>query len=177
METFLYNKQTRRIETGQTLLELLVAMGAGVVVLSAITVIVITSLYNIQFAKTKNLATQYAQEGLEVTRHLRNSNFAAFNALPQDNCLASGSATLTPKGAGCGPNVIDPYANTFSREIVITLSDVLDNFRCGVPAPLKPPNKKVTANVSWTDGKCTVAFCHTVSLTTCLTDFMLIPTP
>lgn len=172
MEKFRY-KTTIATDAGQTLLELLVAMSAGVVVLAAITVIVITALYNIQFAKTKNLATQYAQEGLEVTRHLRNSDFSAFNALPQNNCLASASATLTPQGVGgCGPNIVDAYTNTFSREVIIRLSDVADGLKCGNPA-----KKKITANVSWTDGKCTVAYCHTVSLTTCLTDFMIIPTP
>lgn len=69
-------------QRGQTLLETLLALGVCVIILSAITVIVISSLNSTQFTKRQNLASQYAQEGMEVVRKIRDSGgWPAFSAL------------------------------------------------------------------------------------------------
>lgn len=146
-----------KMQKGQTLLEVLVALGASVFILTAITVIVVTSLSGTQFTKNQNLANQYAQEGIEVVRRIRDSGgWTIFSALNGSYCLAGGDTTLSPS---CNsPNI----GGTFVRKV-----DIIGNSKeCPVPAS---NGSKVTSTVSWTDGKCASGtYCHKVQLTTCL---------
>ncbi|MBI3069818.1 MAG: hypothetical protein HYY87_00750, partial [Candidatus Levybacteria bacterium] len=62
------NRFFGKVQKGQTLIEVLLALGTAVVVLSATVVAVLSALNNAQFSKNQSLATQYAQEGMEVMR-------------------------------------------------------------------------------------------------------------
>src|SRR5450759_3168005 len=83
---------------GQGLVEALIALGAAVVIISAITVAVITSVHNSDFAKYQNLATNYAQQGLAIVKQqslLDWNNTATYGGtLPF--CLNQGATTLPP---------------------------------------------------------------------------------
>lgn len=156
-------------ERGQTLIEVLAALGAAVLVVSAISLSVVNALSNAQYAKNQNFATQYAQEGLDIMREMRNSYFRTFINYSDDTyCLDKGvtakTALRVPLGAGCGVNV-----SPFVREVGIER-----DISCGVTS------RKVSAYVSWSDSKCTdpvVRYCHQVHLETCLSDFPIVPTP
>lgn len=63
---------------GQTLLEILVALGTGVVVLLALSTVVLSSLSAAQFSKNQNLATLYAQQGMEIVRSIKQTNWDSF---------------------------------------------------------------------------------------------------
>lgn len=63
---------------GQTLIEVLVALGVGVAVLLAVTNAVLSSLTGSDFGRNQSLATQYAQQGMEVVRNIRNSGWTIF---------------------------------------------------------------------------------------------------
>lgn len=157
------NKQQR----GQTLLEILIALGASVFILSAIAVVVTTSLSGTQFTKNQNLANQYAQEGLEVVRRIRDFSWANFLLLNNANyCLPQSQTNLTEKtGPNCTPT---PNIGVFLREIQIIHASV----DCLVPPPPVVSNgSKVRSTVFWSDGKCPGgAYCHKVELATCLHD-------
>lgn len=56
---------------GQTLLEVILAIGVAALVLIGLTRAVTVALRNAQFAKKQALATQYAQEGMEKVRAYR----------------------------------------------------------------------------------------------------------
>ncbi|MBI1919209.1 hypothetical protein HYS29_01330 [Candidatus Microgenomates bacterium] len=157
---------------GQTLIEVLLALGTAVVVLSATVVAVLAALNNAQFSKNQSLATQYAQEGMEVMRKMRNSNWSAFNDLSGSYCLAKDDVFLdiddSKNGAvlnGCSrtgspssnPNVDDIYA----RQVVIAK----DSAECGGAG-----TAKATVSVSWVSNKCTASnlYCHKVELVSCL---------
>lgn len=58
-------------EKGQTLIEVIVAITAGVLVVAALTFAVIFSLRNAKFSQNQNQATKLAQEGLEKVRSIR----------------------------------------------------------------------------------------------------------
>ncbi len=60
----------RTNETGQTLLEVIVAATVGILVVSALTFAVIFSLRNASFAKNQAQATKLAQEGIEKVRSI-----------------------------------------------------------------------------------------------------------
>jgi type II secretory pathway pseudopilin PulG len=146
-------------EKGQTLIEALVALGAAVLVLSAITVAVISALNNVQYTKNQNLATQYAQQGVETMRQLSQSNWGDFSSNNNTNyCLPDGSSTLVDFPVnGCGQNI-----GIFVREVDIAQSSL----SCSGAV-------LITVIVSWSDSKCqdpSSPYCHNVTLNSCLSN-------
>lgn len=146
---------------GQSLIEALVALGAAVVVVSAITVTVMSSLSNVEFSRDQNLATQYSQQGLEFMRQVSQGNWVLFSSYVASRyCLAKDATAIVPINPAtntCGQN----YGN-FIREV-----DIEQNSQsCS-------GNVKTTVIVSWSDGKCTDInnkFCHNVTLYSCLSN-------
>lgn len=142
---------------GQTLIEALVALGASVLVISAITIAVVSALNNVQYAKNQNLATQYAQEGMETVRQISQSDWTLFSSYNSGSyCLNQRAKTLTSSTGTCGQNV-----GIYSRGVNI----VKDN-----PSITNCQNNVfVTVNVSWSDGKCEASnpMCHNVILKSC----------
>lgn len=142
---------------GQTLIEALIALGAAVVIISSIAVVVITSVNSSDFSKNQNLATQYAQQGIDIIRSQSESNWTSFQTKAGTFCLGKGITDLGTPVTNCAAPNID---NFFVREVVITQASA----SCG-------GNAKVVVDVSWTSGKCTSTsnlYCHSVSLDTCL---------
>jgi len=158
-------------QNGQTLIEALVALGAAVLVLSAITVAVISALNNVQYTKNQNLATQYAQQGIEIMRQISQSNWKSFSLYSGKYCLAqdetlpclAGSQTGSCNQSG-GLSTCSQNYGIFGREVDIA----------GVSeASCSNENIGVTVIVSWSDSKCTDAsspYCHNVKLNSCLSN-------
>ncbi len=160
-----------KLEKGQSLIEVLIALAAATAIVAAIAVTVITSLRNVDYTKNQNLATQYSREGIEVTRQLAKNGWDNFLTYDGYYCLSQNSTNLTPKvGINCGQNVGDanPTKRIFFREIDISPSSAL----CS-------GNTKVISSVSWSDSKCSTGniFCHSVVLETCLADINSIKAP
>ncbi|MDQ3098433.1 MAG: hypothetical protein M3Q44_01685 [bacterium] len=61
-------------QEGQSLVEVVIALGIAVIIVIAFTNATITSVRNSQFSKNQNLATKYAQESLELIRAVRDQN-------------------------------------------------------------------------------------------------------
>ena len=147
---------------GQTLIEVLVALAAAGVVITAITAVVTTSLSNAQYIRDQNSATNYAEQGMEIIRHLRDSDIASFRSYSGDYCLGKGQTSLGTNQSNCGINV-----DNFERAVSIDQSP-------GCAANVA----KVTLTVSWTDGRCiNNANCHKIPLVTCLSTNNLVPAP
>lgn len=153
---------------GQTLIEVLLALGVAVVVLSATVVAVLSALNNAQFSKNQNIATQYAQEGMEVMRKMRNSNWAVFSLLSTDQyCLDQNSTALsgrnrTIQGCAGGSSSNGQNVGIFARRVDIEK----DSSLCG-----GSNQTKVTVLVSWASNKCTDTnnlYCHKIELVSCL---------
>jgi len=62
-----------QINSGQTLVEVLFAMGIVAVCLVALIIAVVASIRNVNFAKESALASQYTREALEVARKERDN--------------------------------------------------------------------------------------------------------
>lgn len=165
-------------QAGQTLIEVLVGLSAAVVVIAAITSAALTSLNNAQYSRDQNLATQYAQQGMELVRNMRDLDIASVSAtfLPNDTyCLAKLCSALTPTNPSCWSGNLECGQNvdTYVRKIVVDHNSSSCN--SGVSG-----NVQITSEVSWADGKCTDVtnpFCHHVDLSSCLSDFTVAPTP
>lgn len=150
---------------GQSLIEVLIALALGALIVAAITAAVLAALNNAQYSKNQNLATQYAQEGMEVVRKIKTSDWATFDALNGQYCLDQNSSNLTSYGTGCGQNVYP-----FTRVVYIDES-------CGNSVAAQ---KKVSVWVFWSDSKCTNEdnpFCHKAQMVSCFSDANIITTP
>lgn len=145
---------------GQTFIEVLTVLGVITVIVTALAGVVITSTSNVQYSKNQNLATQYAQEGMEIMRQKRDTDYVAFRNITSNTyCLAEGSSVLTPNCTTA--NVVN-----FLRKVEITQSGCSTNVA------------SVTVTVSWQDSKCPAgnSFCHTSRLVSCLSTVNPVPT-
>ena len=137
---------------GQTLLEVLVALGAAAIIVATIASVVLSSLNNTQFSKNSNLATQYGTEGIEIVRQIRDQNYVTLATLYGSTyCLNKNATALT---VGCAiPNV-----DNFYRTVTI-------NCKCGGD----PDIQKVAVTVAWTDNKCpnATSYCHSSVIVGC----------
>lgn len=152
-------------ESGQSLIEVLIALAASVAIVAAIAVTVITSLSNVEFTKNQNLATQYSGEGLELVRQKAKDNWSYFSSHYTSvyYCLDSND-NLSVMVGSCSQNV-----GIFKRQIQIFQNDTT---KCN-------GNTKIISTVLWSDSKClsTDAFCHEIELDTCLADINPIQGP
>lgn len=159
-------------EAGQTLLEILLAFGVSILVLSAIVVGITTSLSNTQYTKNQNLANSYAREGMAVVRQIKDSNWTKFSSYTANAtyCISQNSTTLTaptPPALDCGQNV-----GIFSRQVKFKQNS--DSCKadpnCSGLSCVRGSN--VTAAVLWSDSKCPIGtpFCHKVELVSCFSN-------
>lgn len=151
---------------GQTLIEVVVALGIGAIVLYAISTTVISSLNNAQFSKDQNLATQYAQQGVEVLKQMKDTNLSGFLGLNRVNYCMDENNVLTEKSLNCEQNLRSYYV----REARIEG----DSTNCPGSTP---KGTWVSVSVSWNDSKCTRSplFCHSTQAESCF--YNINPTP
>lgn len=159
---------------GQTLIEVLVALALAALIISAISIAVITSLNNAIFSKNQNSATQYAQEGMEIMKRLKDTNWNTFNnygVSVNNYCLDKGSTLLREmQGNKCGQNI-----DIFMRQVKIEKS----NSDCKLEGSATL-GTRLTVSVFWNDGKCKnqeQPFCNKAEVVSCFTDANMIQAP
>jgi hypothetical protein len=165
-------------EKGQSLVEALIALGVAAIVVSAMAVAAITAVNNSDFSKYQNLATNYAQQGMEIVRQKSQSNWTAFYGFVGQSpnistyCLDQGSTTFISRPTGCGQNINDQNNKPlFVRQVMLTQLAYIAHPTPNVVDPACNGSVQATINVSWTDGKCLKGvFCHKVVLDSCFTD-------
>lgn len=175
-------------DTGQTLIEVLAALTAAVIITAAIVSASLNALTSSEFARDQNTASQYTQQGMEIIRNMRNQSIASLSAnfLPDGTyCLAQSCSTLAPGTSSCWSQgtPCPQNADKFVRQVLVTHNSTDCN---ASPTPTgQPPgqlttNVKVTVQTSWYDNKCTDStkpFCHLTTDSTCFSDFTIAPTP
>lgn len=172
---------------GQTLIEVLVALSAAIVIIAAIVAATLNSLKNSDFVRDQNTAAAYSQQGMEIIRNMRDESIASLSAtyLPDGTyCLASSCTALDKakpscwtKSVSCGQNV-----GIFIREVKVEHSSADCN---ASPTPTGQTNYlssnvKFTVSTFWYDTACTDAsnpFCHSITTSSCFSDFTILPTP
>lgn len=149
--------------SGQTLLEALIALGALVVILTAVSVSVLVSLNNSSFIKAQNQANKLTQQGIEYIREQISSNdqFAIYSALTGTKCFNDVEAVPVISTTNCNNTA---NIGVFIREVTFTSGDCNigggSEFADGI-------NSKVV--VYWTSGKCSSSniFCHKQEVESC----------
>lgn len=145
-------KQHHVFERGQTLLEIVVALGVIAVVLTGLVTAVTASLRYSQVSKYRSQGVKFAQEGIELARKLRDTSpwaeFSVFSSGTGEWCLNEAGSWSASDGSGC-PIVA---GSTFWRTVTFVLNgSVMD----------------VTSEVSWGDRSTS----STVTLRTYLSDW------
>jgi len=67
-----------RLNEGQSVIEVVVALSLVAIVILALVKVTISSIQNSSFARDQQTATQYAQEGIENARRLKEQNEIEF---------------------------------------------------------------------------------------------------
>ncbi|MEK9143595.1 MAG: prepilin-type N-terminal cleavage/methylation domain-containing protein [Patescibacteria group bacterium] len=123
-------------QRGQTLVEVIVAIGVVVLLVTGLIVSTSVSLKASQYGKMRSLGTQYANEAIEVTRNLRDSGWSTFavygGVTPISWCLDK-AGVWTQMAGTCSPNI----DNFYTRMVTFTWDD---------------PRMKVDVAVTWVDG-------------------------
>ncbi len=144
---------------GQTLIEVLVALASAVFVITAITILGISSLNNAQFIKDQGQASQYAEDGMEFMRGLRDSDYVGFKNYSGNYCFAKGQTILGSAQGACSTPNID---NRYIRSINVQQNIPLVNGGCG------PNLALVNVSVAWIDSKCgSGIYCHSSKISSC----------
>lgn len=158
---------------GETIIEVVIAIGAAMIILTALTTMMLRSLNNATEGSSRTMATQYAQDGLEIMRNMKDNSWSTLVNLPTSTyCLADSCSTLSPTAGTCGKKVSTcgvNVANTFVREVAINQND-------GTCMPTNPMSGKkfirVVTSVSYKDTNCPSSnlYCHTIQVESCLTN-------
>lgn len=180
---------SHKSEIGQTLIEVLVALTAAVVIIAAIVSASLNALTSSEFTRSQNTATQATQQGMEIIRNMRNVSIASLSAsyLPDDYyCLAKSCSSLLNSDSNCWVRTTSSCSqnyDTFVRQVTV-LHDSADcnatPTPVGLPEGVLTGNVKITVTTSWFDNKCTDSsnpYCHSVVSSSCFSDFTVAPTP
>lgn len=73
-------------ESGQTMVEVLVALTIAVFVVISLLVVILSGLKNSQFAQNQSKATKYAQEAIEKIKAIRDRDLVVTFANPSSSC-------------------------------------------------------------------------------------------
>lgn len=129
-------------ESGQSMLEIVIATGFIILVIVALVSAVTVSVRNATFSKNKSVATKYVNEGIEATRSIRDkdwSNLLSKSApapLGQNNGLSfNGSEWVF-----LGPSDT-PTGTNFTRIVNLTNMDTTNN-----------DEVKAIVTVTWNEG-------------------------
>ena len=179
--TLMYN------EKGQTLIEVLVGLGAAVAVMAAMTIATISALNNAQYSRSQNLATNYAQQGMEVVKNLQKIDYATFSSLDGTYCFADTcneiDANLSDQGQSCAkisgtrcPGTLNVHSQ-FIRTVTFHTNDA-EVAKCNADGGTN--NTKVDVTLAWYDQRCTSSsnlYCHQVVVSSCFNDAEIVPAP
>lgn len=145
------------LESGQTLIEVLLALSIGVLIIGALSVATFVSIKNSQFSQSQAQATRLAQEGIEIVTALRDRNGEVDSVSPTftnfSGIWSYGWGRSTSLGF-IGYFKLSPTVPKMTRfdNITTASESLLGSFnRYVVIEDFANNSKQVTVKVSWND--------------------------
>ena len=132
----------KKINSGFSILEVLIAIALLAIIASGSVVAVVGSFSSIRLGKEKSLANLLAYEGIEAATSIRNQNWS--NLTNGDHGLIKVSSVWTFS------STLDTYNNKFNR--VVAVNDVYRDTNGSIidsGGTLDPDTKKVISTVNW----------------------------
>jgi len=141
---------------GQSMIEAVVAIGVVILLITGLVAATTSSLQSGQMSKDRTQALQYAKEGLEIVRTIKEAKWSDIPLTEKTYCLAKEQQTLGGETLGsCSINIDSKFTRT-----VIFSDDVSTCTATG-------SCRKVTMIVSWTE----VSQERSVTLTSYITNW------
>jgi len=163
----------RKSQSGQTIIEAIVALVTILLIITAIAIVIVSGLYNSSFIKNQNEANKYAQQGIELVRNIQKNDLKTFRGYVDDSdpeedypyyCIDEQTSTLY--GDTCSNTGINT-ATSFNRVVEFSPGggDCQAAFTDSTTAAAR-----VTVTVKWSSSKCPASntFCHESKLVTCM---------
>lgn len=148
-------------DSGQTILEVLIALTLVVIFLSGVVVVELYAIRNLEYAQHKSLATKLARQQFERARVVRDTAGIDGLSVCLSSCYINSQLTpvpLTPTGIyGQSLTLLSASSSECPLPDVAT-----------TPAPV---SYKATAGVYWGQGTVVVTPASQIELFTCLTDW------
>jgi Tfp pilus assembly protein PilV len=135
----------KRTLSGQSLVEAVVAIGIALIVVTGLVVLAVGAVRSATLSRNRSVAVQYAQEGLEALRSVRDRDFTELPASGPNKLFWDGSQWNVLSGS----DTIDLYSRSFTSSLVSS------------------GKLKIVMTVGWADS----AGSHSLDLTTYLTDW------
>jgi Tfp pilus assembly protein PilV len=172
---------------GQTLIEVLIGLSASAVVMAAIATATLSALSNSDYTRNQNLATNYAQQGMEIVKNLQSIDYGTFSSLNGVYCFAdtcneidgdpthTGQSCAKISGSRC-PGILNVHGS-FIRTVEVHAGDS-EAATCNETG--STDNIKINVIVAWNDQKCTDRtnlYCHNVTISSCFNNAQIVPTP
>lgn len=149
------------LTSGQTILELLVALTLIILFLSGVVIIQLSSIRNVQYAQRKSVATKLAREQIERARVVRDSAGIDSLAVCISNCFINNQLTpvpVTPTGVYGQYLRIQPATSADCPLPEVTITPV-------------PISYKAISYVSWAQGATGITPAPELSISSCITDW------
>lgn len=157
-----------RVQSGQTLLEVVVVVSVSVIVITGLVFATIASLRNAQFSKNQAQATKLAQEGLERVRVGRDRNQCVNNIYGDTVSWNGNSSNAACPGVGKiwdyllnGPGLCNDATNfnppkkcyfVVNSEGSLTFKASQDNFPESLAEGIPPPSPIFRRVITLADG-------------------------
>lgn len=121
-------------EKGQSLIEVLIVLVVGAIMLSGLSVVVISSMRNAQYAESQIQATKYAQEAIDQIQSIRDANLYGSvkyfdSGVTKDGQFSDFFTLAFNETTGCGTN--GRYFNLVSGTVNGTTQEILQEVPCG----------------------------------------------
>lgn len=162
--------EKRTGQRGQSLIEILVALGIGVILIGGVTALIAVNLRSSSESKMTQTASSLAQEAVDGAKSVAETNWNNFYGLAKgsDNRYFIATSTLT---AATGTESVSVGGYAFTRYFYI---ENVNRTQCGIGSPTTTPTtpscvnnfplgsgdiaedpstQKITAVVEWTGGK------------------------
>lgn len=111
--------EKRMANSGQTLMEMVAALGVAVVIIVALSIVVVRAIRSTQIAKNQSIATKLTQEALEGVRTIRDQSgwqqFSAYTA-ESGTCYKVNSTSVVLETTTC-PETLTGELSQFKRQI------------------------------------------------------------
>lgn len=164
-------------QAGETLIEAILALTIVIVIVTGVVTAVITALNGSSSNKNESIALNFAQEGIDVLRDAKSSNFTAFSATySTPNYYCFGNDNMPKDISNCPDTSHNIGTGDFVRKVYVDLT-----------GHLPPPNQLTlkcasgvysASIVSWSDGKCSSTLnCHQVEIDSCFYNLNTLTAP
>lgn len=151
-------------QSGQTIIEAIVALVTILLIVTAIAIVIVNGLYNSSFIKNQNEANKYAQQGMELVRDIQKNDLESFQGFVNSGMHCINEATSVIESVGCSDTSINT-GSAYNRIITFSTDPVICESTNQPTGSLK-----VTVTVKWSSSKCpnTNTFCHKSELVSCM---------